>query len=86
VQFGPEEGGEALAAVGARVRDGEAVALPEVVGDGEEVVAGLPVEVGDLLRLESAVGDGGVGVEVAPVEAPRLVEGEVLHKGVRYHH
>ena len=85
VQLGREEGGEALAARGARVRYGEAVALSEVVGDREEIVASLSVEPGEFLGEPSAVGIGGVGVEVAPVEASRLVEGEVSHENVRYH-
>jgi hypothetical protein len=86
VQLGPQEGGEALPTVGAGVRDGESVPLAEVVRDGEEVVAGLPVEAGKFFRWYGPVRVVGVGMEVAPVEAPRLVEGEVLHERLRYHH
>jgi hypothetical protein len=83
VKLGPKEGGDALASVG-RVSVMEAVVFPEVVGDGEEVVASLPVEHGELFRATEAFGIAGVSVEVTLVEAPRFVEGKGIHESVRY--
>ena len=48
VQLGADEGRESVRAEGPRVDDGVAVLLEEVIGDGQEVIAGLPVAAADL--------------------------------------
>ena len=68
VDFGTEDGGEAVGAERQRVGDRKAVGRQEVIRQAEEVVARLAIDPADLGRLKGAVGEVGVGVDVAPPE------------------
>jgi hypothetical protein len=61
--------GETLVAQGTCVGDLPAVLGLEVVGEADEIVAGVAVGAYDFLRLDQAVGAVGVAMEVAAKEA-----------------
>ena len=79
MDFGAEDGGEAVGAERQRIGDGEAVAGEEVVGQAQEVVAGVAIEPADLLRLKPAVGEGRMRVDVAPPEPAGRLKGSRSH-------
>ena len=68
-ELGPHDRGEALVPKGQRIDHLPSVLLLEVVGEAEEVVAGVAVGGDDLLRFPQAVGPVRVAVEVAAEEA-----------------
>ena len=71
-----------LRAQAPRVGDGIAAVLPEMIGEGEEVVAGVPVEIGDRLGRQPAVRARRMRVQVAAPEPPLAGEWHHVHAGV----
>src|SRR5687767_3797683 len=71
VQLRPEDRGEAVGAEGPRVGDREIVALLEMIGERQEIVARVAVVRADLLRRLDAVGEFRMGVQIAAEEAAR---------------
>ena len=79
VQLGSQDGGKAGAAVGSGVGDREPVALQEVVGEADEVVAAGAIEGAHLGGSRAAVRCGGMSMQIAAVPAAGLGEGKVVH-------
>ena len=79
VQLGADEGRESLRAEGSRVDNGVAELLEEVIGDGQKVIAGLPVAATHLPGGQGAVRAGGMRVDIPLPELPRLVERKSIH-------
>ncbi len=75
VQFGTQQGGEAGTAQRLGIGQREVVLGPEVVGEGEEVVPGLPVATGRLRGGQGSVGPVGVAVQIPPPETTGKGEG-----------
>jgi hypothetical protein len=76
-ELGREDGGEADRAQPAGVRDPPAVALLEVIGQRDEVVARVAVGGRDLAWRPQSVGSVGVTVEVAPPEASVAIREQI---------
>ena len=80
VELGTKYCSETVRAKLAGVSDWKPVALPEVVCDGQKVVAMIPIGGHDLSRRTPSVGSGGMRVDIASKEAPWLIERQSWHR------
>jgi len=78
VQLGAKDRGESGRSQRPGVCQREPVPGAEVIGDGQEIVAGLLAAACDFLGWQRPVGTVGMRVQVAPPEAARSIERQVV--------
>ena len=79
VKPGAEQGGEIIGAPAPRIGDWPIIALHEMIGELEEVIAGAFIGLDHLFGRQRAAGQGRMGVQIATPEPPRRRERRDAH-------